>query len=253
MVGHGAAVILVLSLIGLVVLGIGVSGVLGAARTVQVAVNLIVPATVMTLFWRAARARLLEREAGLDMALELEGVTNRATGQFLAVVTHELIPHPERCDLRAEALVVAVDYQDVGADLKVAVPDILVTTDPNLLRQILHVLVGNAIRHGGRRVAIWAAVEGEAVRLTVSDDGPGLPKEIGDHVFERYVDLAELAQTTRRAGSGLAVASALGELIDGRMSYKRDPSWTHFSVRLPLASKGTKPHSGRVPVEAGVG
>jgi signal transduction histidine kinase len=252
MAGHKAAVIMG-SLIGIVALGITVSRVFGAARTLQVAVNLIVPATIMVLFWRAARARLLEREAEFEAAVELEGVANRATGQFLAAVAHELVPHPEQCRLRAEALVVAVDYQDVGADLKVAVPDIVVTTDPQLLRQILHVLVGNAIRHGGERVAIWAAVEGEEVRLTVSDDGPGLPEELSDRVFARYVDLAEMARTTSRSGSGLAVASALGELIGGHMSYKRDPSWTHFSVRLPSGTTARKWHSDRVRLQAGVG
>jgi two-component system, OmpR family, sensor histidine kinase MtrB len=168
-------------------------------------------------------------------------------------VTHELTPHPERCRLRAEALVVAVDYQDVGADVKVAVPDILVTTDPHLLRQILHILVGNAVRHGGHRVAIWASAEGDAVRLVVSDDGPGLPEEVGDRVFERYVDLAELARTTRRSGSGLAVARTLCELIGGHMGYKRDPSWTHFSIRLPRGSKGSTPSRDRVRLQAGVG
>ena len=252
MAGHKAAVIMG-SLIGIVALGIALSRVFGAARTLQIAVNLVVPATVMVLFWLAARTRLLEREAEFDAALELEGVANRATGQFLAAVAHELVPHPEQCRLRAEALVVAVDYQDVGADLKVAVPDIVVTTDPGMLRQILHVLVGNAIRHGGERVAIWAAVEGEEVRLTVSDDGPGLPEELSDRVFERYVDLAELARTTSRGGSGLAVASALGELIGGQMSYKRDPSWTHFSVRLPAGAMARKWHSDRVRLRAGVG
>ena len=173
MAGHRAAVILVLSMIGLVVLGIALSGTVGAASIVQIGLNLIVPAIVMILFWQAARTRLRLREAEFEAALELEGVTGRATGQFLASVTHELTPHPERCRLRAEALVVAVDYQDVGADVKVAVPDILVTTDPHLLRQILHILVGNAVRHGGHRVAIWASAEGDAVRLVVSDDGPG--------------------------------------------------------------------------------
>jgi hypothetical protein len=251
--GHRAAVILVLSLIGLVVLGIALSGTVGAARTVQIGLNLIVPAIVMILFWQAARTRLRLREAEFEAALELEGVTGRATGQFLASVTHELTPHPERCRLRAEALVVAVDYQDVGADVKVAVPDILVTTDPHLLRQILHILVGNAVRHGGHRVAIWASAEGDAVRLVVSDDGPGLPEEVGDRVFERYVDLAELARTTRRSGSGLAAARTLCELIGGHMGYKRDPSWTHFSIRLPRGSKGSTPSRDRVRLQAGVG
>ena len=252
MAGHRAALILVLSLIGLVVLGITWSGALDAALTAQLALNLIVPAAVMILFWRKARARILDREAELATILGLEVVANRATGRFLAGIAHELIPHPEPCDLRAEAMVVAMDYQDGGADLKVVVPEIQVRTDPNLLRQILHILVGNAIRHGGERVAIWATVEADAVRLSVSDDGPGLPDDVGDHVFESYVDLAAVAET-RPAGTGLMVARALGELIGGHMSYRRDPSWTHFSVSLPVGSRGTRRHPGRVPLRAGVG
>lgn len=252
MAGHRAAVILVLSLIGLVVLGVTTSGPLDAARTAQLAANLIVPAAVMVLFWRKARSRILDREAALAALLRLDHVANKATGRFLAGIAHELIPHLEPCDLRAEATVVVMDYQDGGADLKVVVPEIRVTTDPNLLRQILHILVGNAIRHGGERVAIWATVENDAVRLSVSDDGPGLPDGAGDHVFESYVDLASAAET-RPAGTGLMVARALGELIGGQLSYRRDPSWTHFSVSLPLGSRGTRRRPGRVPLRAGVG
>jgi len=251
MAGHRTAVILV-SLIGLVVLGIAMSGLLDAARFAQLTVNLIVPTTVMFLFWRAARIRVLDREAELADTQWLEGAANRATGRFLAGTAHELTPHPERCNLRDEVLVVAADYQDLGADVKLVVPDLQVATDPNLLRQILHVMVGNAIRHGGERVAIWAAVDGETVRLAVSDDGPGLPEEIGDRVFERYVDLAEGAES-RRAGSGLVIANALGELIGAQMSYRRDPSWTHFMVSLPLGPKTARPHPGRVPLRAGIG
>jgi signal transduction histidine kinase len=194
---------------------------------------------------------MLEREAALAGTQWLEGVANRATGRFLAGIAHELTPHPERCNLRDEVLVVAADYQGLGADVKVVVPDLQVSTDPSLLRQILHVMVGNAIRHGGERVAIWAAVDAETVRLAVSDDGPGLPAEIGETVFERYVDLAEGAEA-RPAGSGLTIANALGELIGAQLSYRRDPSWTHFVVSLP-APKTARPHPGRVPLRAGVG
>ncbi len=251
MAGHGAAVTLFLSVIGLVVFGV-LSGPFDAARMAQIAATLVVPAMVMTLFWLSARKQLRRRESEFGSALLLEGVTNKATGKFLAGVSHELTPHPERCNLRAEALAVAVEYQTVGAEIKVAVADLEVETDPHMLRQILHVLVGNAIRHGGRRVAIWASAEGESVRVTVSDDGPGLAQETGEHVFERLVDLAEQARRTTPGGSGLAVARALGELLDGEMGYKRDPSWTHFSISLPFSEAGETPPVARVSLQAGV-
>ncbi len=237
-----------MSLIALAALGIYSSSVFGAAVAAQGAVSFAVPVVVMIVFWRAARARLHKREAELG----LERVTNRATEQFLAAVSHELTPHLERCSLISEALVVAVEYQEVGADIKVAVPDIAVDTDPHMLRQILHVLVGNAVRHGGRRVAIWAVTEGDFVRLSVSDDGPGLPDGAGARVFDRYVDLAEQARTAGRSGTGIAVLRGVGEHIGAEFGYKRDPSWTHFSVRLPLASAAEGSPADRVPLEAGV-
>lgn len=240
------------SLIGFVLLGVVLSGVLGAARAAQIMVTLIVPASVMVAFWLVARARLLAREDECGTALELERVTNRANGEFLAGVSHELRLHPQLCSLRAEALAVAVDYRDVSPELKVAVPDVVVLTDGHILRQVLHVLVGNAVRHGGTRVAIWASADEGSVRLTVSDDGPGLAPEIGAHVFERYVDLAGNGRRPDPDGVGLSLAQTLVELMGSQITYKRDPSWTHFSIRLPLETDAGRPSRARVPLEAGV-
>lgn len=252
MAGRGAALILVVSLLGLVVLVVYSSGVFGVALTTQVSVSLVVPALVMVIFWRAIRARLRQHDAGLDRALGLERVTNRATNRFLADMAHLVEPHLERCNVKAEALVVAFEYLEVGADLKVAVPDIVIETDSNILRQILHVLVGNAIRHGGQRVAIWGVPEGDSVRITVSDDGPGLSDGSGARMFDRYVDLAEQVGAAGSAGSGLGVVRGLGEHIGAELGYKKDPSWTHFSVSLPSGSTTAGSTADRVPLEAGV-
>ena len=243
--------ILVISLLGLTALGVYSSGRFGIAITAQSAVSFVVPVSIMVLFWRAARSRLRAHEAAVRSGLGLERVTSRATEQFLAGVSHELVPHTERCDVKAEALVVAVDYQDFGADIKVAVPGIAVETDPGIFRQILHILIGNAIRHGGKRVAIWAVAEGGTMRISVSDDGPGLPEGAGTQVFQRYVDLAEEVRGPVRSGSGLAAIRGLAEQIGAELGYKRDPSWTHFSVSLPLAPTPAGSPADRVPLEAG--
>lgn len=239
-------------MIGIVLLGIMLSGILGAVRAVQLAVTLIVPAVVMVAYWIAARARILEREAEFESALEVETIANRANGVFLAGVSHELTPHPERCSLRAEALAVAVDYRNVRPDLKVAVPDVIVVTDPHLLRQVLHIFVGNAVRHGGERVAIWATPEDPTIRLTVSDDGPGLPSEVEARIFDKYLDLAGHGRDSWRAGAGLALARSLSEVIGGQMTHRRDPNWTHFSVRLRVENEVTRQSEDRVPLEVGV-
>ena len=252
MAGRGTAVLLVITLLGLSALGVYSSSRFGPTVTAQIAVSFAVPVLVMVFFWRAARARLYAREDEIQLELGLERVTNRATGQFLAGVVHELVPHVERCNVKAEALVVAVEYQDLGADIKIAVPEIVIETDPSIFREILHLLVGNAVRHGGKRVAVWAVAEGQDMRISVSDDGPGLPEGTGTQVFRRYVDLAEEGRSPVRSGSGLAVVRGLAEHIGAELGYKRDPSWTHFSVSLPLAPAPSGSPAGRVPLEAGV-
>jgi signal transduction histidine kinase len=227
------------------------SGVFGFAVATQIVVSFVVPALIMFLFWRAARSRLRRHEESMAVAVGLEQVQSGATERFLVEVAHELTPHKERCSARDEALVVAVDYQDAGADLKVAVPDVEIETDQHILRQILHLLVGNAIRHGGGRIAIWAVTEGQSFRLTVSDDGPGLPAGYADAAFDRYVDLAGPEGTAGRTRPGLIAARILGELIGADLGYKRDPSWSHFSVRLPLDAEVVGTPADRVPLQAG--
>jgi hypothetical protein len=244
--------LIVLSLIGLVALGRLLSGFVGVALTVQIVVTLLVPTLIMILYWRVARRRVLANEAELGSQLELERVVNRATGELLLGVAHELRLHPQRCSLRAEALAVAVDYRHVTPDLKVAVPDATIVSDPYLLRQILHILVGNAVRHGGLRVAIWASVDEQSVRITVSDDGEGIPAAIGAQAFGRLVDLAEPPTGSRTGGTGLPLARTLSEMIGSSLTYKRDATWTHFSMSLPLASGDERPVQARVPLEAGV-
>jgi signal transduction histidine kinase len=235
-----------------VVLFVAAMGWFGPASTGQVVVGFLVPSSVMLLFWRAAQARLRRHDELALASVRLEQVQNQATERFLVDVAHELTPHRQRCSARDEAVAVCTEYQNAGADLKVAVPDVEIETDRHILRQVLHLLVGNAIRHGGGRVAIWGVAEGDALRLTVSDDGPGLPTGLGDAVFERYVDLGGSGGLVAHPWPGLALARALGEKIGAELGHKRDPSWSHFSVRLPLepAREGIPSH--RVPLEAGV-
>jgi len=244
--------LIVVALIGLVAVARLMSEFIGVALTAQILVTLVVPSLTMILYWRVARRKVLANEAELGSKLELERVVNRATGELLLGVAHELRLHPQRCSLRAEALAVAVDYRHVTPDLKVAVPDATIVSDPYLLRQILHNLVGNAVRHGGLRVAIWATVDEQSVRITVSDDGEGIPAEIGAQAFGRLVDLAEPPTGSRTGGTGLPLARTLTEMIGGRLTYKRDATWTHFSMSLPLASGEEQPVVARVPLEAGV-
>jgi len=248
--GPGPGLTAVACLTGFLLLGAALSSLVGVARTAQIVATLLVPATVMVLFWRAVRARVNEREEEAEALLDFERVSGRALAEFLADISHELPVHPERCTLRAEALAVAVDYRLVGSRLRVAVPDIVVVTDPHLLRQLLHILVGNALRHGGERVAIWGTADAEWASLTVSDDGPGVPPELNGRLFERLVDLGNQTTEVVDTGTGLSIARTLGDLMGGQVTYRRDASWTHFSFRLPLNVLGERPEPARARLGA---
>jgi signal transduction histidine kinase len=239
-----------LSLFGAVTLWLVLAGWLGVARASQLLATLVLPAIVMIGYWLVVRERIQLVESDMEAAVALEVVTNRATAEFLAGVSSDLRPHPELCSLRAEALAVAVAYRELSPELKVAVPDVVTVTDPHILRQVLHLLVGNAIRHGGSRIAIWAAGDGGVTRLSVSDDGPGLSSAIEGHVFERHVDLA--GHRAQADGSGLPLARSLAELIGGEITYRRDATWTHFSIQLPADSGHRRMEDARVELEAGV-
>ena len=250
--GPGPGLTAVACLTGFLVLGAALSSLIGVARTAQIVATLVVPGTVMVLFWRAVRARVIEREEEIEALLDFERVTGRALAEFLADVSHELPVHPEPCSLEAEAMAVAVEYRVVGPRLRVAVPDTVVITDPHLLRQLLHVLVGNALRHGGERVAIWGTADGESATLNVSDDGPGVPPELSGRLFERLLDLGKQSPEVGDSGTGLSIARALADLMGGQITYRRDASWTHFSFRVPLNVLGARPESARARLGAGV-
>ena len=251
--GPKPAMIALSSLFGLVVLAIVLaSSSADFARIAQFMLSLAIPMVLMVVFWRAARDRVLQHEADAMARADLEIVSSRMLSGFVAAIAHELTPHPEPCSLRAEALAVAVEYQELGSRIEVAVPDTVVEADPVFLRQMLHVLLDNAVRHGGDRIAIWAAPEGLDVTLRVSDDGDGLPAGLDGHVFSRLVDIGGGSPTSSSA-SGLAIARSLSDAMDARIGYKRDPKWTHFTFRLPVESSTERAQNDRMRLSAGVG
>ena len=95
-----------------------------------------------------------------------------------------------------------------------------VACEPTLMRQVLLNLVHNALRAvaAGGRVSLESAVSAEAWRLTVSDDGPGVPEAELSRIFERFVrfETAEgvTSQTVTHVRHGLAQGgSGLGLAI----------------------------------------
>jgi two-component system OmpR family sensor kinase len=83
------------------------------------------------------------------------------------------------------------------------------------------------------------------VRLTVSDDGPGLPEAVRDTVFERFAR-GETSRSSEGGGTGLgmAIARAVVEAHGGTITLGRGAGTT-FVVTLPIAGPDTDPDASR--------
>ena len=88
-----------------------------------------------------------------------------------------------------------------------AEPGVHLVGDPERIHQVVANLVENAVRHSppGSPVEVTARREGGVVVLEVVDDGPGIPAEEADRVFERFYR-ADRSRTTGAGGSGLGLA-----------------------------------------------
>jgi two-component system, OmpR family, sensor kinase len=100
------------------------------------------------------------------------------------------------------------------------VSDVAVDADPNRLSQVIHNLAQNAVAHTaeGGLVRLSAQANGRMVLFAVEDDGPGIPPDERDRVFDRFhrTDYSR-ARSDGGSGLGLAIARAIVEAHGGRI------------------------------------
>jgi len=111
--------------------------------------------------------------------------------------------------------------------------------NPDELHRLALNLLENAVRHTPAtskvELALWR--NGDEAVLRVSDDGPGVPGEIREQVFERFVRASGPADTSGSGGSGLglAIVRAVAESHGGSVEVVDGPGGgARFTVRLPL-------------------
>jgi signal transduction histidine kinase len=100
--------------------------------------------------------------------------------------------------------------------------------DPTRLRQVLLVLLDNALRHTpqGGSVTLAARPEGSMIRLDVSDTGTGIPAQDLPRIFERFYRGTNGTSQSEGGGSGLglSIAKSLIEAQGGRIGASSAPS-----------------------------
>jgi signal transduction histidine kinase/DNA-binding response OmpR family regulator len=114
-----------------------------------------------------------------------------------------------------------------------------VYADAMRFKQILMNLVANAIKftpEDGRIELIARRVE-DQVRMEVRDNGPGIPPDQQQRIFEAFVRLTQTGSATEGTGLGLAITSRLVELHGSKLGIESQPGeGTSFYFSLPLVA-----------------
>lgn len=133
----------------------------------------------------------------------------------------------------AEAISISADHT-----VSVHVPEgqsVGVDGAPDDLHRLVLNLVENALAHTppGTIVDVSLGRDGDRLALEVSDSGPGIPDELRERIFDRFV---RAERTGGGSGLGLSIVRAVAEAHGGSVSVAESPTGgARFTVRLPVA------------------
>ena len=131
-------------------------------------------------------------------------------------------------------------------DLQVRVPEGIaaVETDAGKLQQILYNFLSNAIRFSPDAGTVLISVDRisrqdglPGIRIGVTDEGPGVPYDMQDAVFEKFRQVdASHTRAHSGTGLGLAICRELAGLLGATVALVSEPgNGATFSVEIPLA------------------
>jgi signal transduction histidine kinase/ActR/RegA family two-component response regulator len=158
----------------------------------------------------------------------------------------EIRANPRRIALREALLPLALEYEVVcrakGLAWRCELPDLVVATDPELLRRLAGNLLSNAVRYTERgEVRLAARREGDRAIVEVCDTGVGIPQEHQARVFDEFVQLDNPGRgRDRGVGLGLSIVRKVDALLDARLRLRSVPGeGTTLTFELPLAAGET--------------
>jgi two-component system sensor histidine kinase CiaH len=122
-----------------------------------------------------------------------------------------------------------------GVELRLDAAPGEVKGDPDRLRQLVAILIDNAIRHSPTGGAVQVGIHGDShPGISVEDEGPGIRSEDLPHVFDRFWRAADAPDGG--TGLGLAIAAWIAEHHGGRITATNRPAGgARFEVQLPRA------------------
>ena len=200
---------------------------------------------IETLKLKDAQLSPAERERYLAAALNQSERLRRLVGDLFELAkldAHEQTPECEPVALAELVSDIAQKFQleaqrrgsTIDIDASEGLP--MVNADIALVERVLENLIDNALSHSpdGAAIRIPIAADGDAVRITVSDSGPGIAPEHLPRVFDRFYQAENAHRGNAHAGLGLAIAKRIVELHGARLEVESALGrGAAFSFRLP--------------------
>jgi signal transduction histidine kinase len=180
--------------------------------------------------------------AASNLSTELKESTRRMSALVSAVKTYAYMDRGERVEVDIhegiETTLTVLGHKLKHTSIGIAreydrsLPKL--TVRGSELNQVWTNLLDNAIDAlgGSGTITVRTLRDGPCVAVEVSDDGPGIPPENADRVFEDFFTTKEVGQ-----GTGLGLATARRIVVDrhdGALTVESEPGRTTFRVRIPV-------------------
>ena len=163
---------------------------------------------------------------------------NRDIGQLEALIeellTYARLDRPE-VNLNLQPLDLAEWLRERMDDIRSMQPDFHVeldmpqrynpgVVDTRLMERVLDNLVNNALRYASQRLRVGLWFDGDTACLQVEDDGPGIPPQERERVFEPFVRLdPSRDRATGGCGLGLAIVHSIAQAFNGYVLIETSP------------------------------
>jgi two-component system phosphate regulon sensor histidine kinase PhoR len=125
--------------------------------------------------------------------------------------------------------------------------DAQVVADEDKLDQVLTNLVNNAVKYApsGGEIRVVGETIDDGIRISVSDQGIGIPPDQLDKIFERFHKIETEGAGSEGAGIGLYIVRHLVELHGGKIEVEsKFGEGSTFTMELPLAPPTSEPLGG---------
>lgn len=195
-----------------------------------------------------ANAELLSREIGENQWLQNIQYENERMGKLVGQLldlarTENVAPQMERIDLSRLVDGEALPFDGVafehGLNLNENIaPGLVVNGNSTQLKQIVSILLDNAIKHGKDGKDVWLSLSKEHgyAKLSVINVGNEIPEEHRKNLFERFYRVDEARNgEDKHYGLGLAIAKSIVEGHKGKIDIYCYNGFVEFRVLLPLA------------------